>query len=116
LDMHIDGYEFGRIVIDGAEYDSDLIIVGGAVQPNWRRKKGHTLSVEDLQTVIAARPVVLIVGCGAYGALSIPEPARQSLQQLNIKLELLNTQDAVERFNELCERGIAVAAAFHLTC
>ncbi len=114
--MHIDSYQFGKIAIDGVEYNSDLIIVSGTVEPNWWRKEGHTVSVEDLKQIIAAKPDVLIVGCGAYGVMKIPEETRQALQQQDIKLEALNTHNAVERFNELSGKGIAVAAALHLTC
>ncbi len=114
--MHIDSYKFGKVVIDGSEYDNDLIIVAGSVRSNWWRKSGHSLSIEDLQTVIAAKPAVLIVGCGAYGVLKIPEQTRQSLLEQNIRLEAFNTHEAVERFNELNQSETALAAALHLTC
>jgi len=39
--MHIDSYQFGRIVIDGVGYGSDLIILGDGVQENWRRVRGQ---------------------------------------------------------------------------
>jgi hypothetical protein len=114
--MHIDEYEFGRVIIGGIEYTNDVMIVAGKVEPNWWRRGGHTVSTEDLKHVIAVRPDVLIVGCGAYGAMKVPEQTRQALHQQGIKLEALNTYNAVERFNELSGEGIAVAAALHLTC
>jgi len=114
--MHIDSYQFGEIVIDGVSYTSDCIIIGGIVQANWWRKEGHSLSIEDLQTVITAKPSILVVGCGASGFMKVPQETRQILQKHNINLEALDTHKAVQRFNELSRSGANVAAALHLTC
>ena len=114
--MHIDSYQFGKIVIDGVTYNSDVIILGDSVQSNWWRKQGHSLSAEDLQSIIAEAPSVLIVGCGASGLMKVPEQTRQVLQEHDIQLQALDTDKAVQRFNELSQAGENVAAALHLTC
>ncbi len=114
--MHIDSYQFGKIVIDRVDYSSDCIILGEAVHSNWWRKQVHSLSAEDLQAVIAAKPTVLVVGCGASALMKVPEETRQALQKNNIQTEALDTHKAVERFNELSQEGVNVAAALHLTC
>ena len=114
--MHIDSYQFGKIVIDGTAYNSDCLILGGTVQANWWRKRGHLLSAEDLQPIITAKPSVLIVGCGASGLMKVSEEARQVLPEKGIQLEAVNTAQAVERFNELSQTGVNIAAALHLTC
>ncbi len=114
--MHIDSYQFGQIVIDGASYSSDCLILGDSVQSNWWRKQGHSLSAKDIEPIIAAKPSVLVVGCGASGLMKVPEQTRQVLQEHNIQLEALDTYKAVQRFNELSQTGVDVAAALHLTC
>ena len=114
--MHIDSYQFGEIVIDGASYSSDCITLGNSVQSNWWRKQGHSLSAKDLETIIAAKPSVLVVGCGASGLMKVPGRTQQVLQKHDIQLEALDTHKAVQRFNELSEAGVNVAAALHLTC
>ena len=114
--MHIDSYQFGKIVIDGVEYSSDCIILGNSVQANWWRKQGHLLSAEDLQPIIAAKPTVLIVGCGASGLMNISDEARHVLLEEDIQLEAVDTAKAVERFNKLSKTGVNIAAALHLTC
>lgn len=114
--MHIDSYEFGKIVIDGEEYSSDCIIFGDSVRSNWWRKKSHTLSADDLQAVIKAKPTVLIVGSGTSGLMKIPNETRHFLLEEEIHLEALDTDKAVERFNELSQTGVNIAAALHLTC
>ena len=114
--MHIDLYQFGNIVIDGVNYSKDVIILDGAVQTNWWRKRGHLLSAEDLQPVIAAKPSVLIVGCGASGLMKVSEDVREVLLEEDIQLEAVDTAKAVERFNELSKTDVNIAAALHLAC
>lgn len=114
--VHIDSYQFGRIIINGVNYNSDCLIVDGAVRSGWWRKEGHSLSAEDLKAVFAARPSVLVVGCGASGLMEVPEQTRQVLRENGIRLEALDTHKAVQRFNELSGAGENVAAALHLTC
>jgi len=114
--MRIDSYQFGNIVIDGVNYSSDVIILGGIVQANWWRKRGHLLSAEDLQPVISAKPSVLIVGCGASGLMKVSDEVRHVLLEEAIQLEAVDTAKAVERFNELLQTGVDIAAALHLTC
>jgi len=114
--MHIDSYQFGKIVIDGTEYNSDCVILGGSVQPNWWRKHGHLLKPEDLQPVFAAKPSILVVGCGASGMMKVSQETDKLLQEQGIELFEANTNKAVERFNELAEKGENIFAALHLTC
>jgi hypothetical protein len=87
--MRIDSYRFGNIVIDGVNYSSDVIILGGIVQANWWRKRGHLLSAEDLQPVITVKPKSSAVyflwhfPAGYPGwllATTVPCPARTFLQ------------------------------------
>jgi len=114
--MHIDSYQFGQIVVDGVSYGSDIIILGDAVQSNWWREQGHLLFAEDIQDIIAVKPAVLVVGCGASGLMKVTDQTQQVLQEHDIKLEALDTHKAVQRFNELSQAGANVAAALHLTC
>lgn len=114
--MHIDSYQFGKIVIDGTAYHSDCLFLGGSVHANWRRKQGHVLAPEDLQLVIEAKPSILIVGCGASGLMRISEDAESVLQREGIELIALDTHKAVKKYNELDEKGENVAVALHLTC
>jgi len=114
--VHIDSYQFGKIVIDGVSYNSDIIILAGTVQSGWWRKQGHSLAIEDLASVIDAKPSVLVVGCGASGLMQVPEQVRRFLQENGIQLEAADTYQAVRRFNELTQAGADVAAAMHLTC
>jgi hypothetical protein len=110
----IEDYDFGRIVVDGAEHGRDLIILPDRVVPDWWRKQGHSLVLDDLDEVIDELPAHLVVGTGAYGRM---EPDAQTIEELTdrgIEVEILRTGDAVARYSEL-DPG-RTAAALHLTC
>jgi hypothetical protein len=114
--MHINSYQFGRIVIDGTAYNSDCLILDGSVRPGWWRKHGHLLTIEDLKPIIAAKPSILVVGCGASGMMTVSENVDEMLQEQGIELFAASTHKAVARFNELASKGENVAGALHLTC
>ena len=114
--MHIDSYQFGKIVIDGKSYNSDLIICGDAIQSDWWRQQGHSLTADDLKTILKAKPSVLVVGCGASGLMDVPDQTRQALKERDIQMEMYDSYKAIQKFNEFSEAGVNFAAAIHLTC
>jgi len=116
--MHIDSYQFGKIVIGGTTYNNDVIILGDTVQSDWWRNQGHSLAAEDLKTILDAKskPSLLVVGCGASGLMDVPDQTRQALKKRNIQIETFDSYKAVQKFNEFSEAGVNVAAAIHLTC
>ena len=65
--MRIDSYSFGVMKVGGTEYRGDLIVFPDKVKSSWWRKEGHSLTIEDLDDILAFKPEVLIVGTGASG-------------------------------------------------
>ncbi len=111
----IDSYEFGRIVINGKRYDSDLIVFSDKVRSGWWRKEGHRLHVEDLKEVLEVKPEVLVVGTGYSGLMTVPPETRKYVESEGIELMAQKTTEACETFNRLV-KSRKVAAALHLTC
>ncbi len=112
----VEDYGFGRIVIDGKTYTSDVKIIGEKVVPNWWRKEGHHLYPEDITDILVSDCEVLVVGTGAYGVMKVDPRVEQACAEKGIKLESYRTAEATKRFNELVQQGVKVAGAFHLTC
>ena len=112
----IESYEFGRVTVDGREYRADIIILPERVVADWWRVEGHGLAPEDLKEVVAAKPKILIVGTGGYGAMSVPGDTVTYLEGQGIKVEAYDTAKAVRRYNDLASSGERVAAGLHLTC
>jgi hypothetical protein len=114
-DMKIEHYSFGRIIIDGKTYTSDVIIYPGKVDASWWRKQGHNLEVADLKDVISAKPQVLVVGTGATGFMKVPKETLSHLESKGIEVHVERTDKAAELFNQL-QKDKIVIAALHLTC
>lgn len=111
----IEDYRFGWIRIDGQDYKSDVIVFPDHVQPDWWRADGHSLAMEDLDTVLGAEPTTLIVGRGANGRMQVPEDTRRAIERAGIQVLAKRTANAVKIYNEMREKG-SVVAALHLTC
>jgi len=105
------------VVVDGEELRRDVIVLPGRVVPDWWRRDGHSLALEDLSGVLDELPERLILGCGYAGQLR-PDPAVvEELRRRGTEVEALPTPAAVARYQELAAKNpAAVAAALHLTC
>ncbi len=110
----IDNYGFGRIVINGKAYTSDVIIYPDRIREWWRRE-GHTLLPQDLTEVFEFDPDILIVGTGSPGYMRVPRETIDHIRAKGIRLIIENTEMACEQYNDLKDPG-KVVAALHLTC
>jgi hypothetical protein len=110
----LEGYEFGRVLVDGEEHDRDVIVLPGRVVSNWRRRQGHGLVLDDLAVVLDELPARLVIGTGAYGRLQPDPDALAALRGRGIEVDAVRTGDAVSLFAQL--DPTRTAAALHLTC
>lgn len=121
--MKIEEYKFGKIIIDGKEYNKDLIIYGDTIITNWRRERGHVLTNKDMKSLwdkvggYKGAIDILVVGTGIDRKMILSdEEGNNMLDIVKLYVSQTATDLAVEQFNELIEKGCNVAAAFHLTC
>lgn len=110
----IESYDFGRVVIGGKVYTSDVLVFPEGVKERWWRREGHKICLEDLREVLERKPEVLVVGTGYSGLVEIPSGLAGELQAKGIKLKAAPTREAVELYNKI--KGPKVIAALHLTC
>ena len=113
--MKIDSYSFGKMVIDGQVYKSDLIIYHEKIDSSWWRKEGHLVQIEDLAAIMTSSPEALVIGTGYMGLMKVPDGLRKELTGKNIELYVEKTSRAIEVFNSINTKKKTVAA-FHLTC
>ena len=113
--MHIDGYVFGRMIIDGKTYTTDVIAYTDKVDSSWWRKEGHYLVKEDLPDIVKAKPDILVIGTGNMGVMQVPESTIKYFEKQGIAVHVAKTSKAVEIFNSL-PAGKKAIGAFHLTC
>ncbi len=113
--MHIDDYSFGKIVINGKTYTSDVIVYPEKVDASWWRKEGHYLQKADLKDIVAAAPDIVIIGTGNWGEMVVPKEIIDFLGSLGINAYTEKTSKAVSLFNSR-PQDKKVIGAFHLTC
>ena len=112
--MHIDSYKFGRMIIDGAAYTDDLIILPDRLLTGWWRNKGHIFALDDCRELLKAQPSFIVFGIGAYSLVKLSPDLIEELNRRKIEYQALPTKAACERFNQAANPG--TAGAFHLTC
>ncbi len=111
----IDSYKFGKMVVEGQVYSSDLIIYPDRIDSSWWRKSGHRLCLEDIKEILEEKPEILVVGTGAYGLMRVDKEVKDYAQAEGIELIVDKTKNAVQKFNELASQKKTIGA-FHLTC
>lgn len=114
--MNINSYNFGSIVIDGKTYTKDIIVFDNGLEPNWWRKEGHSLAIEDIKGMLDKKPEIIVIGTGHDGVMQIPPETKKHVESLGIEFAAQKTTEAVKTYNELSEKGRKVIGAFHLTC
>jgi len=115
---HIERYRFGSIMIDGATYGADILILPDGACLEWQREASHEVSPADLWELERHPPLpaTLVIGVGVAGRLHVSPEARAWLTEKGIALREAPTGEAVALYNALIGQGERVAAALHLTC
>jgi len=110
----IESYRFGYILVDGKEYDKDVIISQKGVLCPWWREEGHRLCLNDLKSVLKEKPKLLLIGTGHDGCMRVADDVVFYCKKNGIELVIEKTGDAVKTYNK--RHGKGVVAALHLTC
>lgn len=70
----------------------------------------------DVEELLNNGAEVVVVGRGQQSRLQVMEETLSMIDDRGASAEVLETQTAVERYNELAEEGVAVGALIHSTC
>ena len=115
----ISSLSWGHIEVEGYPPFKDVkIFPGGAREWDWRET--HTRHVPgiqpaDVQELIEHGARAVVLSKGIWKRLQVCPETLEVLAKNGIQVEVLQTEDAVERFNELRD-SIAVGGLFHSTC
>lgn len=110
----IENYDFGKIRIDGKNYNHDVIVFEGGVE-FWQRPDNHWAGIEDVKKIVEKNPKTVVFGTGYSGVAEVAQETKEYLEKLNIEAIIEPTKKACDTFNKLSgEQG--VVAALHLTC
>lgn len=113
----IESIGFGKMTIFGRSYTSDLMILpDGTIIDSWRRIQGHRLVREDITTLLATDPRIVIVGTGIFGRMRTDSQLEAHCAANGIEFIAQHTKKATQTFNHLRSNDQNVAGCFHLTC
>ena len=115
--MEFGGYDFGKIEIDGATYEHDVVIDDGRAR---RRDKGPSKALGTTgHTPLSAAEEIpwscrrLVIGSGAAGALPVLDAVPEEAQRRGVELVIVPTIEAIDL---LRSEGEATNAILHVTC
>ena len=116
--MRFEAFSFGSVLIDGVEYDYDLVIDRRAIRKRkkkpsqqFRSEFGHTpLSIEEKIPWKCKR---LVIGTGAHGALPVMKDLRREAERRGVEIVELPTAQAIKALNKDLRHTNAV---LHVTC
>ena len=110
---------WGRIEVEGhLPFKDAKVFPGGAREWDWRETgTRHVPGIQpaDVQELIEHGAKTVVLSKGVWERLQVCPETLDVLSRNDIQVEVLQTEAAVERFNELRE-NIAVGALFHSTC
>ena len=117
---HIDKTSFGVIIIEGVEYDNDVVIrLDGSVVK--RKKKlsknvtgsAHTMSLDEAEFVYETGAKHAVIGTGQSGRLHLSDEAAAFFKSRGCTLDVYPTPWAVNKWNSNAGPCIGL---FHVTC
>jgi hypothetical protein len=110
---------WGRIEVDGhGRFKDAKIFPGGAREWDWREtgtRHVPGIQPEDIQELIDNGAETIVLSRGIWNQLQVCPETLAVLAEHGIAAEVLQTEAAVARFNEL-RQSVPVGGLFHSTC
>src|SRR5262245_55478285 len=110
---------WGRIEVEGLSPFKDAkFFPGGAREWDWSETgPRHVPGIQpaDVDELIAHGASAVVLSRGMWERLRVSRETLQALAEKGIEAEILQTEAAVKRFNELRE-ALPVGGLFHSTC
>jgi hypothetical protein len=117
--VKVNRFAFGSIVVDGKQYDYDVVVLSdGTVKEREASKAnlgGHTIEKAEIEGLAKTNPDTIIVGIGTSGMATLSLEARLYAQKVKLNLVVRPTSEAIAKLNQLVDEGKRVAALIHIT-
>lgn len=116
---------WGRLEVEnGAEngprsFKDAKLYPGGARSWDWNETgTSHSPGIQpaDVEELLDHGASVVILSRGMNQRLQVKDETLDRLDEAGVDTHVLQTEEAVERYNELQEADTAVAGLFHSTC
>ena len=116
----ITGCEWGRVQVAGdlGPFKDAKLFPGGAREWDWRETgTRHRPGIQpaDVAELLQRGSTTIILSLGVHERLGVCPETIRLLEERGVRLEMLQTESAVERYNVLTETE-PVGALIHSTC
>lgn len=109
----IQAFEFEKIIIDGREFGTDVMIYPNGKIKKWKRKDEHDLRASDIKKIVKQHPKRVILGLGTVGNLNVRPKVYEMLKEAGIEILAYKTDKAIEIYKEQREEE-GMAALLHI--
>ncbi len=103
---------------DGRSFKDAKLFPGGARAWDWRETGTHHapgIQPADVAELIEHGAEAVVLTMGVWKRLQVCPETLQTLRERGIAAHVLQTEEAVRLYNELCEKA-PVGGLFHTTC
>lgn len=114
----ISHFEWGRVEAAGRSFKDAKLYPGGVREWDWnetgtRHEPG--IQTTDVDELLEHGASVVVLSKGINKRLQVPAETVAYLEERGVDVEVLQTEAAVKRYNELSRR-VPVGALIHSTC
>lgn len=126
---HIDSAKFGKVKIDGKEYNQVLIIGNRVMERDYEKLKklfdtSHKIGDWEIEELLKENPEIIVVATGQDGLLEVEKELIEKMSAQGgpatggrgIEVISAKTPEAIEIYNEKIKAGKRVNALIHTTC
>jgi len=112
--MRVDSFKFGDIVINGSHHQDCKLYADGTVH-RWDYYEHHTVILRDIRDMIKDIDF-FVIGTGESSLVRVEQDVVDALNEMNVKVFIRPTGEAIKKINELAENKKRFAAILHSTC
>jgi hypothetical protein len=115
----IANHGWGRITVDGRTFKDARLWPGGAGTWDWNETgTGHAAGVQpaDVEDLVGRGATHIVLSRGRHGRLGVHATTMALLEDRGIAHDVLATDDAIARYEQLRADGVPVGALIHTTC
>lgn len=111
---------WGKMEVEKIGRGKDFKLWPGGGRPwDWSEHgTGHSRGIQqgDVQELITKGCQVVVLTTGRMKRLRVPQTTVDTLKEQSIDVVVVNTQKAIQLYNDYAEKGVAVGGLFHSTC
>lgn len=115
----VERLEWGRVRTRVGAFRDAKLWPGGGRGWDWNETgTNHSPGVQvgDVIELLDRGSEIVVIGCGQHGRLQVTDEAIDLIEQRDAQPVILNSREAVDRYNGLIGDGVAVGALIHSTC